>query len=225
MKLENQKIYSFDNQTIADDVRRIKRLIWTSMNGDVVRSMAAKGVRYSRNLGVPLTRLNEIAADCEANKLVAEQLWQSKSREERILAASLMPIGEVSLSQALAMAQEIEQVELAEVVSMKLFAKLPFASDFVENLLNQHTQMAFFIALSVAVRIETSTDEAFCRNVCQHLFETDFDMLSVTNLQYAFLEKMVIDKPDLKSMAEELVRSARFTDENKRRFVLSALEQ
>lgn len=218
-----QKLYSSENQSVLEDVRRIKRLVLASMNGEVARSMAAKGVRYWRNLGVPLTRLNEIAAEFVPDRALAELLWQSQSREEMILAACLMPPKEFLPELAMKWAQDIEQLELAEIVTMKLFAKLPYAEKMAIDLLNSREEMLFFIGLSMAVRLEPVADAQFCRTVCASLFAFEHNSLSVNNLRYAFLERLLFDKPEFKEDVATLVRSATFLDDGVRQLFLSLL--
>ena len=195
-----QKSYSSENQSVLEDIRRIKRLVLASMNGEVARSMAAKGVRYWRNLGVPLTRLNEIAAEFVPDRALAELLWQSQSREEMILAACLMPPKEFLPELAMKWAQDIEQLELAEIVTMKLFAKLPYAEKMAIDLLNSREEMLFFIGLSMAVRLEPVADAQFCRTVFASLFAFDHNSLSVNNLRYAFLSGCCLTNRNLRKM-------------------------
>src|SRR5574344_123153 len=223
MDFNSCEYYISENQCVQEKNAYIKRLIFASRNGEAVKSMVAKGVCYRKNLGVSLVRLSEIATMCEPNKELADRLWQSGGREEMILAACLMPIGEFPYDLAMEWVAAIVQVEIAEIVSMKLFSKLPYAEQWAKVLLKLPSEIPFLVGLSIVVRIESTADDAFCQQVCKCLFTNHFDNVAITHLRYTFLENLLFTKPHFRAQIENLLCSVNFENEQMRNFFMELL--
>lgn len=110
-------------------ISEIKSKIRLSMNGIVADSMSNAGINYKKNYGVSIPRIKEIAAAYVPSVDLAQGLWLQKIRETMIMATLLMPKEKCSVVLSNQWANEINQIELAEQLSMNLFAKLPQANE------------------------------------------------------------------------------------------------
>lgn len=111
--------------TITD----IKKEFRANMNGIASKYMRESGFNYHVNFGIELPRLRAIAAEFEADRSLAQQLWHENVRESKIVATMLMPIGYFDRDMADIWVDDIPNVEIAQVAVMNLFARLPYASD------------------------------------------------------------------------------------------------
>lgn len=223
MVIHDKIFQQVDNENVKEVLAYLRKAIFANRNGEIVRSMAEKGVSYRKNFGVSLADLNKIAANCSQNEILAEQLWASNAREEMILAACLMPSGDFTYQKALEWAMQIQQIELAEVVAMKLFSKLPFAAQFAEELLKKNDEISFIIGLSVAIRVVATSDDRFCDSVLQILFENDFNNLTIRTLQCTFLENLLFVKPNFREKITQLLSNLHNKNETFAAFFQSVL--
>lgn len=106
------------------DVRVQLRL---GMNGVVSQSMREKGLVYKLNFGVELPRIKTIAALYDKDHSFAQALWKEDIREFKILAGMLQPIESFCHEIADIWADEIRNIEIAELTVMNLFQHLPYA--------------------------------------------------------------------------------------------------
>jgi len=110
------------------------------MNGVASKAMRDAGMTadYRVNFGIELPRIqiiaedvkNNLAADMDASQMMslAQQLWNERVRECRILATMLCPADTMLEDVADIWADEIQSVELAQIAAMNLFSKLKCAS-------------------------------------------------------------------------------------------------
>lgn len=113
-----------EQNEVHDLARQIKRSFRLFMNGETSHSMREKGVEYGVNWGIELHRLRTMAAEYPKSRALAEELWQSKVRECKIMATLLMPAGEMTLEQAGAWAATLPSVELAELCALNVFQNI-----------------------------------------------------------------------------------------------------
>ena len=97
------------------------------MNGAVSQSMREKGLVYKLNFGVELPRIKQIAARYEKNHELAQALWKEDIRECKILAGMLQPMDTFLPEIADIWVESIRNIEMAELASMNLFCRLPYA--------------------------------------------------------------------------------------------------
>lgn len=112
---------------IAQIIRTIKGRLRLAMNGAVSHSMREKGLSYKLNFGVEIPRIKEIAKDYAPDHSLAQALWNEDIRECKILAGLLMPVDNFVPEVADIWVGEIRNPEMAELTSMNLFARLPYA--------------------------------------------------------------------------------------------------
>lgn len=114
-----------------DIIIQIKKELRANMNGIASESMGRKSEDYRVNFGVEIPRLHNIASEFEASHELAQQLWKESVRECRILATILQPVESFLPEIADIWVDDIRTLELAQIASLNLFSRLPYASDKV----------------------------------------------------------------------------------------------
>lgn len=114
-----------------DTIIQIKKELRANMNGIASESMGRKSEDYRVNFGVEIPRLHNIAGEFEASHELAQQLWKESVRECRILATILQPVESFLPEIADIWVDDIRTLELAQIASLNLFSRLPYASDKV----------------------------------------------------------------------------------------------
>jgi len=112
---------------IKEQLKDIKTRLRLSMNGAVSQSMREKGLVYKLNFGVELPRIKMIAGSYEKNHDLAQALWKEEIRECKILAGMLQPVETFYPEIADIWAENIWNMEIAELTCMNLFQYLPYA--------------------------------------------------------------------------------------------------
>lgn len=112
---------------VHEQLKDIKTRLRLSMNGAVSQSMREKGLVYKLNFGVELPRIKQIAACYEKNHDLAQALWKEDIRECKILAGLLQPVETFYPEIADIWVEDIRNIEIAELTSMNLFSRLPYA--------------------------------------------------------------------------------------------------
>jgi 3-methyladenine DNA glycosylase AlkD len=116
---------------MKDTIIQIKKELRANMNGIASDAMGRKSEDYRVNFGVEIPRLHNIASEFEASNELAQQLWKESVRECRILATILQPVDSFLPEIADIWVDDIRTLELAQVASLNLFSRLPYASDKV----------------------------------------------------------------------------------------------
>lgn len=114
---------------MKDTIIQIKKELRANMNGIASEAMGRKSEDYRVNFGVEIPRLHNIASEFEASHELAQQLWKESVRECRILATILQPVDSFLPEIADIWVDDIRTLELAQVASLNLFSRLPYASD------------------------------------------------------------------------------------------------
>lgn len=120
-----------DRETLAAQVRDVKRRLRGVMNGIVSTSMREKGLTYKVNFGVDLPRLGELAEELPHTATLASALRHEDIRECRLLAARLQPANELLPEVADIWVEQMRFTEEAECTVFYLFRHLPYASQKV----------------------------------------------------------------------------------------------
>lgn len=112
---------------LHEQLKDIKTQLRLSMNGAVSQSMREKGLVYKLNFGVELPRIKGISASYEKDHALAQALWKEDIRECKILAGLLQPVDTFLPEIADIWVDTMPTVEIAELTSMNLFQRLPYA--------------------------------------------------------------------------------------------------
>ena len=114
-----------------DIIIQIKKELRANMNGIASEAMGRKSEDYRVNFGVEIPRLHNIATEFQPSHELAQQLWKESVRECRILATILQPVDSFLPEIADIWVDDIRTLEFAQVASLNLFSRLPYASDKV----------------------------------------------------------------------------------------------
>lgn len=114
---------------IEELIRDIKKDLRASMNGILSTQMRNAGMPYKLVFGVELPRLQTIASNFEPNRQLAQALWNQPIRECKILAAMLMPKGEMLPEVAEIWIEEIPAAEIAQMLCMYCLSKETWAAE------------------------------------------------------------------------------------------------
>lgn len=114
-----------------DIIIQIKKELRANMNGIASEAMGRKSEDYRVNFGVEIPRLHNIATEFQPSHELAQRLWKESVRECRILATILQPVDSFLPEIADIWVDDIRTLELAQVASLNLFSRLPYASDKV----------------------------------------------------------------------------------------------
>lgn len=120
---------------IADDLREIKHLFFTYRNGEIADTLRKAGMPYRMIFGLQIPQLAEIARKFGQCKELAQALWKEREvRESRILATYIFPPEEVDIASAIELSHEIATREEADMMTFRLFRRLPYATDLLTQL-------------------------------------------------------------------------------------------
>ena len=149
-----------------DIIIQIKKELRANMNGIASEAMGRKSEDYRVNFGVEIPRLHNIATEFQPSHELAQQLWKESVRECRILATILQPVDSFLPEIADIWVDDIRTLELAQVASLNLFSRLPYASDKVFQWIaseREITQLCGYLTLCHIMRKgemnERSADE------------------------------------------------------------------
>ena len=110
-----------------DLIIEIKKELRANMNG-VASAAMRQTDDYRVNFGIEVPRLQQIAAEFQPDRQLAQMLWHESVRECKILATILMPIADFDEELCDIWTSEIRTVEIAQIYALNLIQRLPFAS-------------------------------------------------------------------------------------------------
>lgn len=118
-----------NSNTTQATITIIKQELRSAMNGVLSAQMRQAGMPYKLIFGVELPRLQQIADEFEADRSLAQALWNENIRECKILATMLMPIEEMCPEIADIWVEEMPTAEIAQICSMQLFSRAPWGAE------------------------------------------------------------------------------------------------
>lgn len=119
------------NEKIDRQIKEIRQKIVLSMNGVTSDNMKKYGIEYKKNYGVSIIHLREIASLYKPNYDLAQRLWNIEIRECMILATLLQPADTFTKETAENWINKVNNIELAEQITMNLLSKTNFAIELV----------------------------------------------------------------------------------------------
>lgn len=122
-----------EDTELAQEIRAIKHEFMTFRNGIVSDTLRKAGMDcYKVIFGLNLPQLGEIARRHSNTKELAEALWSDRGvRESRLLATYLYPHDSIDIDSAMAMMNDVQTREEADILCFRLLRKLPFARDLL----------------------------------------------------------------------------------------------
>lgn len=153
------------DEGVRQQIQEIKQDLRAYMNG--IASAAMRQTEdYRVNFGVELPRLQTLAAELPRKHELAQELWKESVRECRILATMIQPIDTFCREIADIWVESIRTTELAQIASMYLFSKVPYATDMAFGWIASDNVICQLCGYSVLCRIirqnelsERSADE------------------------------------------------------------------
>ncbi len=112
---------------IVQDIRRRCRM---AMNGDASAGMRKYGLVYKLNFGLMISQIRDIAQRYTPSAEIADLLWQSDTRELKILAGMLHPSDEFPQEKAEMWVRSIPNQEIREQLTINLLQKAPKAEQW-----------------------------------------------------------------------------------------------
>lgn len=142
-----------DNTDIESTIKDIKTQCRLAMNGLVSTAMRERGIVYKLNFGVEYPRIREIARQYQPDHQLAQELWKSDIRELQIMAAILQPVETFLPEIAEIWLEGITNCELAEMTSMNLFFRLPYASTEIFKWIASENEMTQYCGYLTVTRL------------------------------------------------------------------------
>lgn len=132
-----------------NEMQNIKRKFFALRNGILADQIKKAGDTHKIIFGLSLVQLSQIAMSIESDNALAQRLWENKTtRESRLLATMLAKPEEFDAKTLQQWINDVETVEEADVLSMKLLRKSSHADKFVEENLDEPGLVGY-----VAVRL------------------------------------------------------------------------
>lgn len=177
---------SQDNEQVTTDLRKIRRLIAASMDGVTAEKMRQNGIDYTKNFGVALPRLREIAAMFTADTQLAAELWKTDSREAMIIALMLTPGNSTTVNEAERIAEQLPNNELVEIAATELFAKMPNVAEFVNKML-QHGNKELFVACCTATHAADKLNDTLLEQIATKISQSHLDATTANAVATLFM--------------------------------------
>lgn len=113
----------------------IKKSFFALRNGILADTLRKAGMSYKVIFGLQIPQIAEIARGLSQSAELAGSLWEDRGvRESRLLACYLFPPEETDMEKALALAADIQTPEEADMLAFRLFKKLPFAGELLDEM-------------------------------------------------------------------------------------------
>lgn|SRR5574344_57982 len=134
-------------------IKEIKQNFRLMMNGVASKSMRDKGTMYKINWGVSVPQLKEMAKSFGKDYDLSIELWKENIRECKILATMIMPIDRMSPELVDIWMEQTTLQEIAEIASLNLYHKLPFASVKAFEWMAQDKEIPQICAYQILARL------------------------------------------------------------------------
>ena len=138
---------------MTSTIKDIKKELRAAMNGVASARMREAGAPYKLIFGVELPRLQEISREFTPNHQLAQTLWNENIRESKILATLLMPLDHFYPEVADIWVDEIPSAEVAQVASMNLFSRLPYAPSLAFEWMASEKEMRQLCGFLIVARL------------------------------------------------------------------------
>ena len=140
-------------------IKSIKNDFRLGMNGIISTSMRNRGMDYKIIFGLSLPQLRTLAEKYSPNQEVAIRLWNENIRESKLLATMIFPYSEMSMEIAKEWIEDIKYSEVADIASMFLFSKLPYAEQLCLEYVNSENEDHLYFAFRLFIRLHINKSE------------------------------------------------------------------
>lgn len=140
------------------EMQLIKRRFFAMRNGVVADALRKGGVDTPIIFGLNLPQIVEIAAEQDARPELAEQLWADvRTRESRLLAPMVYPVGQMSDEDAERWLMTAGNVETADILCHRLLRRHPHAAAIAVKLAGNDDFMVRYAALRLMLNLLSVT--------------------------------------------------------------------
>ena len=150
----------------------LKRRFFAMRNGAVADSLRRSGATYRIIFGLNLPQLVEIAAEFGPDADLARRLRANDTtRESMLIAPMLFPADQLPANEALEWLSTAPTPEVIDIACLKLFKRLPYASQLVDSLAAGRSPMHRYAALRLAANIlptDMDRTETIARKETEH---------------------------------------------------------
>ncbi len=140
-------------------IKSIKNDFRLGMNGIISTSMRNRGMDYKIIFGLSLPQLRTLAEKYSPSQEVAIRLWNENIRESKLLATMIFPHSEMSIDIAKEWIEDIKYSEVADIASMFLFSKLPYAEQLCLEYVNSENENHLYFAFRLFIRLLINKSE------------------------------------------------------------------
>lgn len=169
-------------------IKSIKNDFRLGMNGVISTSLRNKGMDYKIIFGLSLPQLRSIAEKYPQSQEVASKLWNENIRESKLLATMLYPYNLMSIEVAKVWIDDITYTEVADIATMFLFSKLPYAEQLCLEYATSENENNIYFALRLFVRllinkvdIDSETIESIKKLANEYINSTNASIVVVAN--------------------------------------------
>ena len=176
-------------------IKSIKNDFRLGMNGIISTSMRNKGMDYKIIFGLSLPQLRNLSEKYSPNQEVATRLWNENIRESKLLASMIYPSSEMSIDIAKTWIDEIKYSEVADIASMFLFSKLPYAEQLCLEYIDSENENHIYFAFRLFIRLLINKSEISKESI-QTLKAKALEYSKSENIAVASIANDVIDRLD-----------------------------
>lgn len=147
------------------DYLKVFKLLTREMNGAVSGAMSERGLDYSMNYGVSLVTIKSIAKQFFPNHDLAQDLFRQEVREMKLAAIYVEDPKCVTVESANKWSEKWENVEIAQLTAVELFAKSDVALEIAKQWFGGENQLkhlaACYIVGKIAQNLESRSIQEF----------------------------------------------------------------
>ncbi len=199
------------NQEIEMEINSIKKEIRLLMDGICAEQMQQKGLSYGQNFGVAWIKLRDLACRHERNYDIAERLWNMNIRETKLLATLLVPLDSFTPAQAEEWKEGICTMEVAEIISMTLLSKLPYAGRLSIEWINSSEPWVRLSAMHTAARAASRLSDDECLTLMGAITPDDYGEAKYNHGIRAMLEYILLTHKHLLPHVQQAIATAEST--------------
>lgn len=145
---------------VASAYREILNKVDLYKNGKASESMQKLGLDYGLNYGLAIPDFDKILSTVSKNNSLAEYCWKQDVREAKLLSFSIFDPVSMMPSQLNEVIEGINNVELAEQASIRLFSRMENKFEICKQLLESSNSYVLYAALLTINGIVKNTNDS-----------------------------------------------------------------
>ena len=177
-------------------IKSIKNDFRLGMNGIISTSMRNKGMDYKIIFGLSLPQLRSLSEKYSPNPEVATRLWNENIRESKLLATMIFPASEMDIEFAKKWIDEIKYSEVADIASMFLFSKLPYAEQLCLMYVNSENENHIYFAFRLFIRLLINKSEINSTTI-EEIKSKALEYSKSDNIAIASIANDVVERLDI----------------------------